>query len=157
VLFSNCLKTTLSQDLANELSALSQIVQFYVEKNLQGNVPDVLMSSGLFRDFVQLFTRFKYQESLKACRVTLLILCNKHEKLCSFAMLVPEFIENIQEALFLKNFPAEACFWFLTFSVHSKLEADRQSYVEQAGTLTCPLLAYYVSVFCVCSAGISYK
>lgn len=51
----------MTQDLANELAALSQIVQFFVEKNPANNVPDVLMSSGIFRDFVQLFSKFKHQ------------------------------------------------------------------------------------------------
>lgn len=78
----------------------------------------------------------RVQESIKGCRVTLLIMCSRYEKLCSFVTQVPDFISNIEEEAFLKSFPAEACFWFVTFSVHSKQANDQQSYLDKSGKKT---------------------
>jgi hypothetical protein len=48
-------------------------------------------------------------------------------------MLVPDFVENILEKNFLENFPAEACFWFITFSIHASKQSEQIAFLEKSG------------------------
>jgi len=109
------------QEQINEFSGIARILQYYVERNTRGgtmnnNIPDLLISSGLLRDFVHAFLKFGTLE--EGCRRFLLLCSCKFEKLSLFLQQVPRFMETIQSQEYQDKFPSEAAVWNINFSTN---------------------------------------
>eukprot|EP01114_Cavostelium_apophysatum_P019712 TRINITY_DN6425_c0_g1_i1.p1 TRINITY_DN6425_c0_g1~~TRINITY_DN6425_c0_g1_i1.p1 ORF type:complete len:608 (+),score=141.30 TRINITY_DN6425_c0_g1_i1:18-1841(+) len=105
----------LTQENYNELQAISQILQFYIDRSVHVGefqaFANALISSGMLRDLVQLFVKFGGEKSLKPCREILLSASSKIDAVISYLVHVPGFREKIAETE--AGFVSETVCWRL--------------------------------------------
>eukprot|EP01119_Soliformovum_irregulare_P000378 TRINITY_DN10261_c0_g1_i1.p1 TRINITY_DN10261_c0_g1~~TRINITY_DN10261_c0_g1_i1.p1 ORF type:complete len:523 (-),score=149.93 TRINITY_DN10261_c0_g1_i1:9-1553(-) len=126
-----------------EMLAIVQILAYWTSSHVvsygsaQDETANLLISTGIWRDLLQLWSQSGSQVEMSPIRKILLLNCLRHPSLAEYVILVPGFLDSIRKPEFQEKYPADSILWEFAFSINLKNKDDHtQLAVEKMKALT---------------------